>query len=212
MTPSVHGPITRPRATTLALPCSPPGALATRLRRSPRSCVQSPEYLQARYNLGNALMAAARPTEAIAQFEYVLSRMPQDAAALSDLGSALATTGRVAEARRALERSLEVNPANAKAHYNLGLIAAQSPAVSPTLKRTSSVRWRSTRPIRLCASPRAGARGAEAVGVWGRRGVGAWGVWGCGGVGAWGRGGAGVGERAPTPLRTHPPHALSLRS
>ena len=62
----------------------------------------SPDYLPAHYNLGQGLLAAGRPAEAIAQFEFVLGRTPQDAAALSDLGSALAMSGRLQEAQTAL--------------------------------------------------------------------------------------------------------------
>ncbi len=60
----------------------------------------------------------------MAQFQFVLRRSPEDAAALSDLGSALAMSERPQEAQQAFERSLALAPDNAQAHYNLGLLAA----------------------------------------------------------------------------------------
>ena len=98
----------RPRATAsaTALAGGRDASIEAHRPRSPQVVRTSPDYLPAHYNLGNALLAAGRPAEAIAQFEFVLGRTPQDAAALSDLGSALAMTGRMPEAQRAFERSL----------------------------------------------------------------------------------------------------------
>ena len=86
----------------------------------------SPDYLPAHYNLGNALLAAGRPAEAIAQFRV---RAGPHAAGRGGAqrsrqraGDDRAHAGGAARARTIAA----VNPANAKAHYNLGLIAAQA--------------------------------------------------------------------------------------
>ena len=130
----------------------------------------SPDYLPARYNLGNALLVAGRPAEAIFQFEFVLGRTPQDAAALSDLGSALAMTGRVLEAQRALERSLgepgqREGPLQPRAHRRAGGRMAEAES---HFERALAID-QSDRDI---AQALAQARGA--IGVEGCRGAGVW--------------------------------------
>jgi len=61
---------------------------------------RNPEAWSAHNNLGNALMATGRLSEAIGQFEQAVKIHPNDAEAHNNLGGAFLRTGRVQEAER----------------------------------------------------------------------------------------------------------------
>ena len=81
-------------------------------------------------NLGDALMQARRPREAIAQYQAVLRIQPRSAEALFKLGKALADDGRAAEAIPYYEEALRVVPWAIPTLNDLAWILATSPVAS----------------------------------------------------------------------------------
>ena len=72
----------------------------TRLWRSSRAQLRiHPNYLDAAYNLGTALLARNRAGEAVPHLQRVARVRPADAQALATLGSALALAGRFEASR-----------------------------------------------------------------------------------------------------------------
>ena len=79
-----------------------------------------PDNARAHGNLGNALAAAGRMPEAIAQFEQALELKPDYAEAHNNRGAALALAGRVGEAIEHCRLAVRIRPVYPEAHYNLG--------------------------------------------------------------------------------------------
>lgn len=80
-----------------------------------------PGNARAHTNLGNALLAAGRPTEAIKQCELALRIEPDYAQAHNGLGAALQQTGEIQEAIEQYEWALRLKPRDPEVHYNLGV-------------------------------------------------------------------------------------------
>ncbi len=78
-----------------------------------------PQCYVCRNNLGNALVRAGRPDEAIAQFRAALDIQPADADAYANLGTVADGAGRADEARRYFEQALRIDPTQPVAHNNL---------------------------------------------------------------------------------------------
>jgi tetratricopeptide (TPR) repeat protein len=86
----------------------------------------SPDFVSAHYNLASALVALARPGEAVEHLRRAVALRPDFAAAHVNLGATLRLLKRYDEARGELQRALELQPGNAVAHTNLGgILAAQ---------------------------------------------------------------------------------------
>jgi tetratricopeptide (TPR) repeat protein len=81
-----------------------------------------PEVDLFHWGLGNALMGANRPDEAIRCYEAALKLNPGYADAHHNLGALLVRQGRVDEGIRHYEEALRLNPDFAVAHYNLGKV------------------------------------------------------------------------------------------
>jgi tetratricopeptide (TPR) repeat protein len=77
-------------------------------------------YLDARFDIGTALIHAGRTPEAVQLYEEVLRIDPDSPQAHLDLGVALAQAGKMQEALGHYEQALRLNPDIAEAHYNLG--------------------------------------------------------------------------------------------
>jgi len=84
---------------------------------------------QAHYHLGNALLAAKRPSDAFTSFADALALQPDHVDALNNQGNALRTLGRFDEAIVCDHRALSIRPDFVITHYNLGrtLAALQRP-------------------------------------------------------------------------------------
>jgi len=83
----------------------------------------SPDYLEARLNLGLALSVLGRPGEAELEYRRALEQQldgKQMYLAHYGLGAALAAQNRTAEALPELELAVRLKPEDADGHYNLG--------------------------------------------------------------------------------------------
>ena len=79
-----------------------------------------PDYLNARHNLGGALVQKGAFAEALPYLREAVRARPDDAIDRNNLGGALLATGRVDEAIRELRRAAEIDARSLNAHYNLG--------------------------------------------------------------------------------------------
>ncbi len=79
----------------------------------------NPAARGAQGNLGNALLRAGRPAEALAAFRVALEQIPDDIKARANLGVALIRTGRLDEAERELRRALALDPRHTITLQNL---------------------------------------------------------------------------------------------
>ncbi len=90
---------------------------------------------RAHNELGIALEAAGRNTEAVEQFEAARRLNPDDADVHYNLGTLLANLGRDAEATRELETALRLSPGMADAQVNLGNLALRAGRPAGALAR-----------------------------------------------------------------------------
>jgi protein O-mannosyl-transferase len=89
-----------------------------------------PDYVEAHYDLGNALVKAGRLPEAIAEFQAAVRIAPNYADAHNNLGNVLFEAGRLSEAIEQFHIALRIKPDYAEAHNNLGNALMQSGRLS----------------------------------------------------------------------------------
>ena len=75
--------------------------------------------------IGTALAAEGRPTEAIPYYQRALQLKPDYAMACVNWGVALGMQGKLDEAAAQLQQALQLNSRSAYAHYNLGLVLSK---------------------------------------------------------------------------------------
>ncbi|HEV3271780.1 MAG TPA: tetratricopeptide repeat protein [Candidatus Methylacidiphilales bacterium] len=98
----------------------------------------NPEAWPAYNNLGVALEAKGRISDAMEQYEQALRINPDYAEAHNNLGLLLARTGRINEAIEQFNQALRLEPDYADAHYNLGVAlveTGQSPEAMKEFER-----------------------------------------------------------------------------
>src|SRR5262249_21177550 len=95
------------------------GDLEAAIRHFRQAVELSPHLDDARYALGNALLRARCPEEAVDQLQVLVERKPESPIWTYDLGAALHLSGRLSEAAAIYERVLKVDPRHAHAHNNL---------------------------------------------------------------------------------------------
>jgi tetratricopeptide (TPR) repeat protein len=78
-----------------------------------------PDYPEAYYSLGNALLRMGRLPEAIAAFQSAVKYAPRFAEAHNNLGGALLQSGRFADAIGEFQAALRIQPDFAEARHNL---------------------------------------------------------------------------------------------
>jgi protein O-mannosyl-transferase len=83
-----------------------------------------PEYVEARRNLGSALMKMGHADEAMKQYETALKTSPDDATANADFGAAATELGHPEIAERHLKKALDLDPSNLEARVNYGIALA----------------------------------------------------------------------------------------
>ena len=83
---------------------------------------RKPDYVEAHYNLGNALKNLGEPDEAITVYRRAVDIEPGLAPAHHNLGNALHSLGRLDEAAAAYRRVLAIMPDAAETHRNLGIV------------------------------------------------------------------------------------------
>jgi len=90
-----------------------------------KAIARDPNFLPARFNLGNLLSRLGRTGEAEDQFRAVLGADPENGEAYYSLGLLAAEQGRLPDAAAALQKAAELLPGRARVRYNLGLALAQ---------------------------------------------------------------------------------------
>ena len=101
-----------------------------RSRSNGRSTL-TPNLIDARYNLGNNLLAQGRLEEAVAIYKDVVRLRPDHAKAHSNLGNVLQTVGRLSEAQNAYVRTLELDPSNHAVQHMLHALRGETVARPP---------------------------------------------------------------------------------
>ena len=91
-----------------------------RRRLTAARCVLDPGFVEAWFNLGNALTALGRFDEAISAYRAALAQRSDDAEIWCNLGNALHQRGRIAEAVAAARRAVACRPDHAASLINLG--------------------------------------------------------------------------------------------
>jgi Flp pilus assembly protein TadD len=104
-----------------------PGRLNEAIAQYEEALRLKPDYVEAHYDLGNALISAGRAPEAIAQYGEALRLQPDIFAAHSNLGNALMSVGRTPEAITQYEEALRLRPDDARIHFNLALALLRTP-------------------------------------------------------------------------------------
>ena len=79
-----------------------------------------PDYAEAHYNRGNALMDLKRPAEALASYDRAIVLKPDYAEAHNNRGNALMDLKRPAEALASYDKAIALNPDYAEAYSNRG--------------------------------------------------------------------------------------------
>ena len=81
-----------------------------------------PDYAEAHYNRGLALMHLKRPLEALASYDQAIALNPNYAEAHNNGGVALRDLNRPDDALKSFEMAITLKPDYAEAHYNRGLV------------------------------------------------------------------------------------------
>ncbi|NOX53390.1 MAG: tetratricopeptide repeat protein [Planctomycetes bacterium] len=90
----------------------------------------NPSNIEARVNLGAALLAVGRVDEAERELLRVLTHVPDNAEALWFRGKIFEKRGDVSRALQTYRRALEIDPQHAGAHQSIGRLLLQTGAVS----------------------------------------------------------------------------------
>jgi tetratricopeptide (TPR) repeat protein len=96
------------------------GDLATAERLYRQVLERNASHLPTRYHLGNVLLRAGRPAEAVTQYQMVAANRPLHEQLYLNLGTALAQTQRPREALSAFNMAIESNPRSAEGYARLG--------------------------------------------------------------------------------------------
>ncbi len=101
------------------------GKYAAAIDHLEKSLQLKPDFHQAWYNLGYALQALNRLSQAQKAYATACQLRPDFAEALVNRAVILMETGNPQKAEKCLQRALEVNPFQSNVHYNLGNLLLQ---------------------------------------------------------------------------------------
>ena len=96
---------------------------------------QRPQNPRACNNLGEALLLAERPAEAIVALDQALRIDPRNVHALNNLGLALAAQGRLGEALARHQEALRIRPDSVEARIDLGVALAAQGKLSEAVEQ-----------------------------------------------------------------------------
>ncbi len=113
-----------------------------------------PAYVEAHYNLGNALARRSHLDEAIAHYEKALQIKPGFAEAHYNLGIVLAARGQLEAAITHFQKALEIKPDYADARRNLDSLRARQKLILKTPTRLDSRPISRPYPANLAPAPR----------------------------------------------------------
>jgi len=101
-----------------------PQRLAAAMEHYERALAIEPDYPEAHYGMGLALVRLGRPAEAVDRYRKALELRPDYADAWAAVGAAMAEQRQLDAAASHLRRALELEPDHAMAHNNLGSVLA----------------------------------------------------------------------------------------
>ncbi|MDX1400991.1 MAG: tetratricopeptide repeat protein, partial [Kiloniellales bacterium] len=110
------------------------GMFAEALELLERAVEAAPDYLGARFNLGNLHLASGRHEAAEDAFRRVIGQKPDFAPAHNNLGAALLKMGRAEEAIAILETSVTLDSSSVDAHYNLANALSKTGRLEDSLR------------------------------------------------------------------------------
>ena len=85
-------------------------------------------------SLGNALLTAGRPDEALGEFQMAVKLKPDSSENHCNLGVVLADLNRMDEALAEFQTAVKLNPGNGLAHQNLGMALEQKNLLEPATR------------------------------------------------------------------------------
>jgi tetratricopeptide (TPR) repeat protein len=103
-----------------------------------KAVAASPEWVEARINLGTALYQLNRMEEALSEFAAAVEYEPKNALAEFNLGCVLEQMGDADEAIKHLLRAIELSPTLADAHLNLALAYEKRGHIQLSIRHLSS--------------------------------------------------------------------------
>lgn len=100
-----------------------------------RAIAIRPDFPEARYNLGNALLSMGRPADALTHFDAAISFNPRDPHYHFERGNALKELRRAEEALDAFATAVRLHPGFAEAHNNAGIVLREAERQDEALDR-----------------------------------------------------------------------------
>lgn len=100
-----------------------------------RAIAVRPDYPEARYNLGNALLSLGRPIEALVQLDEAIRLNGKDPQYHLERGNALQELGQTDEAIACFDVALRLDPHLAEAHNNAGITLKEARRLEEALLR-----------------------------------------------------------------------------
>jgi tetratricopeptide (TPR) repeat protein len=96
------------------------GKLDAAIEAYKKALLINPNYVDAHYNMGNALRDYGKHDEAITAYENALNLQPGHIDAYNNIGNILRNQGKLEKAIIAFKKAIKINPNRANIYYNLG--------------------------------------------------------------------------------------------
>ena len=102
-------------------------------------CSLTPNFADAKINLGMALMRQGKMEEAIGCFKEVLAANPRQKDAHAYLGLVLAKQGKLKDAEKELAAAIQMDPRDVRSRTNLGSVLAMQGRIDDAIKQFREV-------------------------------------------------------------------------